>query len=419
MTDSGHPADDGAGLSRRLLLKLGVAGSLGLSTSSLPAATAETGAVLAEAVAKLEFLTPPGEFREFGREKPPVDQLPAEKLRQVGLDRETWQLEVVPDPESNCKVERPLSKELGTALTWQGLMTLAETRAVRFLKLLTCTNMPEPLGMGLWEGVPLRDVIWQARPAGNVRRAYYWGYHNDDPKQRFQSSLAIGRVLEDPPGQLPVILCYKLNGRWLSLKAGGPVRLVVPEAYGNKSVKWLQRVVLTNSYQANDTYALWNNDVETSMKTQARFLHPPTKVKAGRPVPLVGLAQVGVSGLSKVQYWLQPEGAAPAPDDPYFTKAEWKDAELLPPPKDWGGGLPDGKLPPTPLQFDPATGTPRSWPLRCAMAHWAALLTDLRPGRYRLRCRAIDANGIAQPMPRPFPKSGNNAIHEVPLVVEA
>jgi DMSO/TMAO reductase YedYZ molybdopterin-dependent catalytic subunit len=393
------------------------AGSL---PASLPASPE-----LAEAVAKLRYLTPIDAFREFNREKPRIDQLPAERLREVGLDRETWQLEVVPDPESNCQVENPLSRERGTAVDWKRLMELAEARAVRYLKVLTCTNIAQPLGMGLWEGVPLRDVVWLTRPKGNVRRVYYYGFHNDDPKQRFTSSLSVGRVLEDPPGELPVILCYKLNGQWLFAKQGGPVRLIMPEMYGNKCVKWLQRVVLTNDYQVNDTYALWNNDVDTWMKTQARFIDPPAGAKAGQAVPLVGLAQVGISGLRKVQYSIEPQGAASQPqgaaaaDDPYFHKAEWKDAEILPPPQDWGGGLADGKLPPVPLQFDPATGEPRSWPLRYAIVHWAALAPGLAPGRYALRCRTIDDRGAAQPMPRPFPKSGKNAIHEVPLVVEA
>ena len=123
-------------------------------------------------------------------------------------------------------------------------MKLAEKHAVRFMGVMSCTNGRFPCGMGLWEGVPLREVIWLARPAANVRRVFYYGFHNDDPKQRFQSSLPIGRVLEDPPGEHPVILCYKLNNRWLSIKRGAPVRMVVPDAYGNKSVKWLQRIVL-------------------------------------------------------------------------------------------------------------------------------------------------------------------------------
>jgi hypothetical protein len=45
------------------------------------------------------------------------------------------------------------------------------------------------------------------------------------------------------------------------------------------------------------------------------------------------------------------------------------------------------------------------------------LLQIERPGEYDLRCRTIDANGIAQPMPRPFPKSGNNTIQAVKIVV--
>jgi hypothetical protein len=72
-----------------------------------------------------------------------------------------------------------------------------------------------------------------------------------------------------------------------------------------------------------------------------------------------------------------------------------------------------------PLQFDPATGKPRSWPLRCTIAHWAAIAKGMPAGRYRLRCRTIDANGVAQPLPRPLPKSGINGIQEVAVAVEA
>jgi len=272
--------------------------------------------------------------------------------------------------------------------------------------------------MGLWEGVPLRDIIWMAKPTSNVRRVFYYGYHNDDPEQRFQSSLPIGRVLEDGPEQHPVILCYKLNGQWLSPKEGGPVRMLVPEEYGNKSVKWLQRIVLTNNFQANDTYAGWNNDTVSYIKTCARFIHTPKTIKAGESAPITGVAQVGFSGRRKVQYWLVPESEPPPEDDPYFTKAQWQDADILPPPKDWGGDLPEGKLPSIPLQFDRA-GKPHRWPIPNTIVHWAALLRAPGSGKYDLRCRTIDANGIAQPMPRPFPKSGHNVIQKVQIVVEA
>ena len=400
------------------------AGALALGAVALPAETADAVGEIGTSKPPVStpmpsYLTPMDRFGGLVREKPAPYSLSPEKLREIGLDRQTWQLEIIPEEGGDSKVEHPLSKAAGTALDFAGLMKLAEKSAVRFIVTLTCTNVDEPFGTGLWEGVPLREVIWLARPKANIRRVYYYGFHNDQPKQRFQSSLAMSRVLEDPPGELTVILCYKYNGRWLSPKLGGPVRLVVPGAYGNKSVKWLQQIVLSNNYQANDTYATWNNDTESPMKSEARFLRPPTKAKAGQAMALAGFAQVGMGGLSKVQYALHAQNAPLPGDDPYLTMLAWQDAQILPAPENWGGDLLDGKLPPVPLQFDPATGKPQYWPLRYATAYWTATVTVPAPGRYFLRCRAIDANGIAQPLPRPLPKSGNNVIQKVELVVEA
>jgi hypothetical protein len=272
--------------------------------------------------------------------------------------------------------------------------------------------------MALWEGVPLREVIWLTQPEKNIRRVFYYGYHNDDPKQRFQGSLSIDRVLEEPPGQLPVILCYKMNGQLLSQAGGGPVRLIAPGYYGNRSIKWLQRIVLTNTSPSNDTYAEMNNDVESPLKTCAHFVHTPNSVKAGQPFPITGFAQVGLSGLKKVQYWLHPDGQPLPENDPYLAKGDWRDAIVLPPPEKWGSDLPDGKLPPV-MQMDPKTGQFFTWPIPNTIVHWAALAKTTAPGQYQLRCRSIDANGIAQPLPRPFGKSGINAIKMAELKAEA
>ncbi len=405
-------------LTRRFFLQMGTASTMGLFAADAWAAGGNSEALLANAIAKLEYLTRVEDFRIVGRGTPVPSTLTPDKRLEVGLDPKTWKLEVVSDPESNAKIENPMTREKGNALDWKGLMDLAERHAVRFMKVMTCTNMGKPLGMGLWEGVPLRHVVWLARPVTNVRRIFYYGYHNDDPKQRFQSSLSIGRVLEDPPGEHPVILCYKLNGKWLTPKSGAPVRMVVPEAYVNKSVKWLQRLVLTNQFTANDTYATWNNDTESHLKTYARFLFVPLRVKFGDGVPITGVAQVGMSGLKKVQYWIAPAGTSWAKNDPYFNKADWHDARVLPPPDRWGSDLPDGQLPPIPSQFDEATGKPLTWPIRDTLVHWAVVVPGrLKPGKYVVRCRTVDANGIAQPMPRPMPKGGANQIQTVELTV--
>ena len=62
------------------------------------------------------------------------------------------------------------------------MLALAEKHAVRYLKVATCLNVGNVNGMGLWEGVPLREVIWLARAVANLRRVYYHGYNSDTSK---------------------------------------------------------------------------------------------------------------------------------------------------------------------------------------------------------------------------------------------
>lgn len=374
--------------------------------------------VLAKAISELEYLTPADKFIVQRRGTPVLTEIPSEKLPSIGLTRETWKMEILPDPESNSELGNPLTREKGNAIDWADLMKLAEKNSVRFLHVLTCTNAPRPYGMGLWEGVPLRDLLWKTEPKQNIRRIFCYGYHNDDPKQIFQGSLPVNRVLEEAPGELPVILCYKLNGKYISQANGGPVRLIVPGLYGNRSIKWVQRIMVTNSYHANDTYAGGNNDVKSPIKTCAKFIHTPDKVKNGKPFAITGLAQVGSSGLNRVQYWVHPAGKPLPEEDSYLTKGEWRDAIILPPPAKWGSDLPDGKLPAV-MQIDPKTGQPYTWPIPNTIVHWAALTKVDALGEFDLRCRTIDANGIAQPMPRPFGRSGINRIEVARLTAES
>lgn len=412
-----------ADCTRRFFLQAGLTGAASFSlmqnsdsTEDKPAAAPKPVKIEKAGAFRKPYFTPSAQFRDVSRGKPVPHSLPEEKKAAVGMTRDTWRLEVLSDPAQPAKLGKELTIAAGTALDFAALMKLAETRAVRFPKVMTCLNLGCPLGMGLWEGVPLRDVITLTQPRENLRRVFYHGYHNEDPKQLFRSSLPIGRVLEDlhlPP----VILCYKVNGEWLDSERGGPVRIVVPEAYGFKSIKWLTQLFLTNLPTANDTYAEQNNDVDSPMKTFAASLQVPREVKAGERMPVSGYAQVGVAGLSKVQVWVTSKAADQYDHDPHYTTAPWIDAEILPAPKTWSG-LPDEKIPANTWGFH-ADGTPKSWPLLLTNAHWAAVLPALAPGEYTFRCRSVDNYGNAQPQPRPFRKSGHAAIESVDFKVIA
>ena len=408
--------NDPSRVNRRTWMKLGAGASTAFATAASLRAK-ERSASLQTAINQLEpWLTPPDDFRDVSRGNPVPHTLSEASRRQAGMTRETWRLEVISDPEHPARIDNPLSEALGTVFDFKSLLALGERKAVRFAKVMTCLNIGCPLGTGIWEGVPLRDVVWLTRPQADLRRIFYYGYHNNDPAQRFQSSLAASRVLEDPFDLPPVILCYKLNGQWLSPERGGPVRVVVPEAYGFKSIKWLTTVVLSNLYHANDTYANGNNDVDSPLKTFSATLDYPNEIQANQALPITGYAQVGISGLKKVQVWLQPTGSRWPEDDPYFLKAPWADAEILPPPKSWGGGLAEGKIPPDTFGFD-NQGHPKSWPMTLAKVHWAFEHPGLPAGDYILRSRTIDDKDQPQPLPRPFRKSGHSALEKIRIRV--
>jgi DMSO/TMAO reductase YedYZ molybdopterin-dependent catalytic subunit len=411
-------------ITRRHAICLGVGGAIAsmANREDIGAATASPAAVAMPASVDPSscppFLTRPYDFQDVSRGDPVPHTLSGDALIKARLTPETWRLEIV--AEDGAEIEKPLQRSGNTALDLPALLKLGQRHGVRFLKALQCNNIALPLGQGLWEGVPLRDVLHDCGVLTEVRRVYYWGFHNDDPRQMFRSSLALSQVLDTPPGALPPFVAYRLNGKAIPLVRGGPVRMVVPWAHGFKSIKWLQKIVLTNRYEANDTYAEKKNDPESYLKTAAYFddLRPATFAPNARK-EIRGTAMVGWPGLERVEYWLRPDPGTNkelADNDPAWAAGEWKPAAIEPLPTDWGGGLPAGVLPKDVWGFD-AAGRPKEWPMRYSIAHWTATIADLKPGQYEMRVRTIDCNGYAQPEPRPNQRTGRNRVQFKVIVV--
>jgi DMSO/TMAO reductase YedYZ molybdopterin-dependent catalytic subunit len=364
-------------------------------------------------------LTDAEDFYTVARGKPKPHTLTGQALVDARMTPESWRLEITadaaldpPDIKLAALVEKPLTLANNTALDYPTLLELGKDHGVKFIKAMQCLNIAEPLGQGLWEGVPLRTVLRLCGRMENVRRIYYRGFHNNDPEQIFQSSLSHTQAMETPPGDLPVFLAYRLNGKPIPPVRGGPVRVVVPWAHGFKSIKWLQHIFLTNDYRANDTYALKNNDPESFLKTAAYVDAGPDQFPAGKPALVTGQVISGRSGLQRVEYWLRKTGENLKRleyDDPILQRGPWIPCHLYPAP-DWKSVLPPGTSTKDILGFDKKTGQPLSWPLRYGMASWIAKIDDLKPGHYEVYARAVDQNGFAQPEPRPIKKSGKNGL---------
>ena len=189
------------------------------------------------------------------------------RLWSPRLTPDTWRLEI--EAQEGAKIDKPRRLADKTALDLPALLALGEKHGVKFLKAMQCHNIALPLGQGLWEGVPLRVLLGARARSATSGASITGAFTTTTQAQMFRSSLAINQVLDTPPGELPPFVAYRLNGQPIPLERGGPVRMVVPWAHGFKSIKWLQNIVLTNDYRANDTYAHQNNDPESYLKTAA------------------------------------------------------------------------------------------------------------------------------------------------------
>ncbi|HQR06517.1 MAG TPA: hypothetical protein PLN21_06830 [Gemmatales bacterium] len=148
------------------------------------------------------YLTPAKDFDDVSRGSPIPHTLQGQALIDARLTPETWRLEML--AEDKATIAKPHKLEDNTALDYAGLLRLAKNQTVRFLKAMQCNNIARPLGQGLWEGIPLRTVLEKCGKIDNARRLYYWGFHNNDPKQyrrvgralKFRSTSTLARPSE-------------------------------------------------------------------------------------------------------------------------------------------------------------------------------------------------------------------------------
>jgi DMSO/TMAO reductase YedYZ molybdopterin-dependent catalytic subunit len=88
-----------------------------------------------------------------------------------------------------------------------------------------------------WAGVRFKDILDLVEPLPTARAIRF-----DSLEQPYNDSLTLEQA------KLPeVMLAYELDGKPLSRPHGAPARVVIPEMYGYKGVKWLTRMELLPS----------------------------------------------------------------------------------------------------------------------------------------------------------------------------
>ena len=162
------------------------------------------------------------------------------------------------------------------------------------------------IGCALWEGVPLWNLLLQAGIQPGVKDIVL---HAADG---YQESIPIEKA-QDPH----VLLAFRMNGAILPNNHGFPARLIVPNIYGMKNVKWLTRIEPVD----HDFKGFWQQrgwSDEAIYKTMSRIDAPrngaTVSAKVDREVLIGGIAFAGNRGISKVEVRID--------------EGEWKEAEL-------------------------------------------------------------------------------------------
>ncbi len=100
-----------------------------------------------------------------------------------------------------------------------------------------------------WTGVSLAEVLRAARPRPEATHVAFDApdiSQIPEPPQSYGGSVPRSKALGGE-----VLLAWEMNGQPLPAVHGGPVRVVVPGYIGARSVKWVERVTLTDRPSGN------------------------------------------------------------------------------------------------------------------------------------------------------------------------
>jgi DMSO/TMAO reductase YedYZ molybdopterin-dependent catalytic subunit len=307
------------------------------------------------------------------------------------IDRKTWRVRVEGEIEKPFELSYDELLQLESRKIPATLECAGNNRNLLEQKVKGVQWGLGAVGNAEWTGVPLSILLDRAGVKAGGREVILEGADNgplEDPKApqgnvRFARSIPLAKARDD------VLLAYRMNDVDLTAEHGFPVRAVVPGWYAVASIKWLQRIIVTDRpfggyYQTID-YAFWKRDGEhaelvplTAMQTKAEIARPieGETVPANSTVRVEGAAWTGDGEIVKVE--MSVDGGA-----------NWAEAKL------------DDR---------PTRNAWRLWQF-----DWR---TPAQPGKQTLVARATDSQGRTQPVERDADRGTYMINHLLPVTVE-
>lgn len=194
------------------------------------------------------------------------------------VDTATWKLEVTGN------VERPYTI---------GYDELLDLDAIEQVRTLECISNPiggELISTAVWTGVRMKDLLDRASLKANSFKVVLTSVDG------YSDSFPVAKAMEPD-----TFVAYLMNGTTLPQEHGYPVRVLVPNIYGMKNVKWLRQIKV----ETFDFKGYWQEqgwDDAAIINTNARIDVPGRTVRwNGGEVVVAGIAFAGARGIKQVE----------------------------------------------------------------------------------------------------------------------